>query len=1683
MEGLFFLLIVLGLITLIGLSIWIFLGFIHSHFTGDKNKSADSCSECGASIDAFDNYCAVCGRKRGGQENEAVLNELASTVRRFLDRGQIDYGVYQAMMRAVEEERERIDPAKQNKTQVNKDALPIEIVQHTIARESQPTAANSPAVHSKVEAVIQIDSKDDEPAIDVFSNDNLPARPRRSFAEMLGGFMEESSIQWGEIVGGLLIIGCSIALVISLWSQIASVPILKFSVFIGVTSAMFGLGFYSAHRWKLPTTSRGVLIISTLLVPLNFLAITAFSRGDAPTSALVIGGELFALALFSFLVYQASRVITPGCEWMLTGAVLGPSFAMLLTQHWRSSNAAAPMYALLGAAPLTFYWGSVAATLRRLKSLAVVGEDELKNVFVSLGIASFAALLPFGLLLVKLGNFTPALRQCAPLVSLFGAPAVAVGLTVLQKIGDRRAGEMRTAATSVGFIGSLASLTALAIAWPNPISVLMVASINCVICAAAARQFNLKIAHAFLIAHLLIAFLIGVNLFAGNIAPWQESGLRLMSNFVSATSGKALILLFSLLAAASELWRRGGKKDEEQIYVIAAILVGSLSLALVSLHGFGRAGDPHHAVLIYVFYSTAAFIVAWRRDEAIAAWVGSGLAASAVVQAMVFKFGEALSPYHPVRLSMLTSASAAAVAAVVLKTRGAKAQRLYVSPLTGASLAYSLAVTPFVLFGGWMSSSQMSGRLMWLAAIWLLLSCVNCWPLLFTVFRAALTLSVIFGVAAVVEHYALPSSPAFLDPVMLQAQGIALALLCIIWASLRLTLRRYGVTGAVSQLVNPHWPPRPRFDQLVTVATVFLLFGLSLCGATVGIIEELTPGQALSPAIREFSTKALGTGSWIFISSMAIALVIGLWERFERRIVLTVIIVGFCVCLLLAGQWQTQNSVASACRWLAAFGFALTALPILFRERVFSWCQQFDWPEMTARSQGLTNQARNLSIALFVTAVLWLTLDTFAAVESGHKLISKASLVIPLIVISLTFIAHAVRERSSHFVLAAGLTLNLAVTLVSLVNVELVDATALIRLAHLNIMTISAFSLLWIASARFGLKFEHQNRAITMISIISIAGIFLTQFVELLAGARENWPGWLAVAAIAALLTAWLWDDDSELALPGLYAIGALAVCRVFTSLLISNQNLIAVCAIALAVYALAMSILWRNHEFLVRLAGRIRMPRRADGVERTHSWLSIGNSSIAIAVVLLTFRVIFSFNSLSLRLAVASCAFALPVSIALLTSSSRNQRLITFSVRLFILSALLWSWAWFDPSNDLQMNNRLITVMIIAEIFVIGYKLWAVGRFSFLSRWREAMRAEISWIAVVGLTTLAVLLFVELLNYMAAGSSMMSWPAVIAMLATLIGLSLASLAFALLPGQDPFGFDEKGQEQKKMGYIYAAELFIALTLLHARVTMPWLFGGLFRAYWPLIVMGLAFLGVSLSEMFRRQGRLVLVEPLERTGVILPLLPVIGFWVAGSEVSYSGLLLLVGLFYGVLSVMRRSFVFGLLAAVAGNSGLWHFLNGVDGYGFFEHPQLWLIPAALSVLAAAKINQDRLSQDQMTSIRYATLVVIYVSSTADIFINGVSESPWLSVVLAALSVTGVIAGLLLRVRAFLFLGMAFLLLAVLTMIWTASVNLGWQWLWYVTGIAFGVLIIYAFAMFERKRGEMLKLVEQLKSWQG
>src|SRR5262249_4565423 len=151
------------------------------------------------------------------------------------------------------------------------------------------------------------------------------------------------NIRWGELVGGLLIVCCSIALVISFWTDIAERPFLKYGVFNGVTVALFGLGFYSYRRWRLQTTSRGLLLIAGLLVPLNFMAIAA--ERVAGADALTLFGEIASGVVFSALLFLAGRILTPRWPIQLAATIIAPSLTQLVLRRYAVDELSIPAIA------------------------------------------------------------------------------------------------------------------------------------------------------------------------------------------------------------------------------------------------------------------------------------------------------------------------------------------------------------------------------------------------------------------------------------------------------------------------------------------------------------------------------------------------------------------------------------------------------------------------------------------------------------------------------------------------------------------------------------------------------------------------------------------------------------------------------------------------------------------------------------------------------------------------------------------------------------------------------------------------------------------------------------------------------------------------------------------------------------------------------------------------------------------------------------------------------------------------------------------------------------------------------------------------------------------------------------------------------------------------------------------
>ena len=133
-----------------------------------------------------------------------------------------------------------------------------------------------------------------------------------------------------------------------------------------------------------------------------------------------------------------------------------------------------------------------------------------------------------------------------------------------------------------------------------------------------------------------------------------------------------------------------------------------------------------------------------------------------------------------------------------------------------------------------------------------------------------------------------------------------------------------------------------------------------------------------------------------------------------------------------------------------------------------------------------------------------------------------------------------------------------------------------------------------------------------------------------------------------------------------------------------------------------------------------------------------------------------------------------------------------------------------------------------------------------------------------------------------------------------------------------------------------------------------------------------------------------------------------------------------------------------------------------------------------VLAAEQVNRDRLRPARALALRYAGLLLVYLSSTADLFLTGLGRGVHLPIAPALLSVAGVLLGTPLRVRAFLFLGATSLSLGAFAQVWSA-VGRSQAWAWWASGIPLVTAILTLFALVEKRRNDVLRVLDALRRW--
>jgi hypothetical protein len=669
----------------------------------------------------------------------------------------------------------------------------------------------------------------------------------------------------------------------------------------------------------------------------------------------------------------------------------------------------------------------------------------------------------------------------------------------------------------------------------------------------------------------------------------------------------------------------------------------------------------------------------------------------------------------------------------------------------------------------------------------------------------------------------------------------------------------------------------------------------------------------------------------------------------------------------------------------------------------------------------------------------------------------------------------AVWTQRHGFVYAGGALLNLAATTLG-VSLGYADPLGIVLV---NLFGLALGGLAWLGVEAL-LRWRSPSQQlgsgslsfVTFSALASLLGLAVVVGVTpLLSLAGQPLPGERLLIAVylptlGVLLLFRLWDSEARDSLSGYYVL--------------------ALAALALAIFALPQGQRWLTVPLLAGLAAAATFCRR---VVPGWSWLvdSLGLPEVKERWPVRWFLPCqFALGGLALVLGVEltlhgattierfggplAVVLLLPT-VALLSVGRQRPLLQATTLALLALLPVELSWVGVSPHHPYAGLERL--ALLTAAVAVLTPLFGVVlPRLPADSGWPRLGRPTVLVAGLLAAFLLATTLGGEAILYL-GGSTRLTPAVVLALAAAVVLLGAAAIAFALRPDLDPLRLPER----RRTSYVYGAELLLVVLWAHLRLTMPHLFSGLLLRYWPFVVFGVAFLGAAVSEGLSRVGVRVLAEPLRRTGAILPLLPLLAF-PARPVGDYSTMWFLAGVFYGLLAVMRRSLALGLLAALLANVGLWFVLHE-NTLAFVRHPQLWLVPISLTILLAAELNRDRLRPKQLLTTRYVALAVIYLASTAETFLAGLGQDVWRPLVLIGLSIAGVFTGMLLRVRAFLFLGAAFIGFGLFALVRHAAEARAW--VWYVAGIALGLAIIVMFAIFEKRRAEVLHLFEKLREW--
>lgn len=596
LEILLFLAVLLGIITVLGHGLWLAIAAIFRALADDSH-------------DVF-------------AAERADTEAFRRVVLRLRDAGKLEPDEMRRILNLVEPQA-KPQPAEQEPI-----AAPVRVVPPDARQAGSlppaPAAAAEPAAPLSRRRRENVIAPQPHPLDQIGSPAAAPPAPRsyagdarRATAHVMRSFLAEHNIRWGELVAGLLIVVCSVGLVISLWNTLEETHrLLPSLVFMLGTAGVEGAGLYTLTRWRLRTTSRAMLVIASLLVPLNVVAGIALARsGDAPLSLadpVTAVTVMLSAAAYGVLMWWAGRAVLGRAPWRWTVAVVGPAvalvfFPMLIAEFGADAGWAAGLPALC----------VIGALMTETRGRARIGSGRAARTTMLASVAIYAAAVAVVFLGLQIHQLSGALVAIATAVMPAAIFVAGWALWLHAAAAGPSATWIRLTAVSIALVCSLVVISV----FPPALAELRYALGWCVVVAVSAILTAMAHRQAVLLYGAAAATGLAIVLIVPQVAyaPEWDGAAGLVQRITGGPAGVAWVSYAVALAAVGWLtraaWKAAGRVLTRSAVVAGG--VGVASAALVSL-GPREWSEPVPIVISWMLLAVAAGLVllaAGRRPQ------------------------------------------------------------------------------------------------------------------------------------------------------------------------------------------------------------------------------------------------------------------------------------------------------------------------------------------------------------------------------------------------------------------------------------------------------------------------------------------------------------------------------------------------------------------------------------------------------------------------------------------------------------------------------------------------------------------------------------------------------------------------------------------------------------------------------------------------------------------------------------------------------------------------------------------------------------------------------------------------------------------------------------------------------------------------------------------------------------